>query len=207
MRPLNQSTMEAIRDCIADNTCYDGDCLTVRTIAFRAGIPFQTVGYYLKKMIDSGEIEPDERYGYQFAEKKQKFRQLYRVVEIVGRVSCGQLNIAESDICEYVKLPAELFGSGEYFALRADGDSMINAGIESGDTVLIRKQNTAQPGQIVVMLSTEFTDSGATLKRYYPEPEKKRIRLHPENDEMDDFYISEGIIQGVAEKVIKVRAL
>ena len=57
------------------------------------------------------------------------------------------------------------------------------------------------------MLSTEFSDSGATLKRYYPEPAKQRIRLHPENDEMDDIYITNGVIQGIAERVIKVRAL
>ena len=207
MRPLNQSTIEAIRDCIAENTCYDGECLSVRTIAQKTDVPFQTIAYYLRKMIETGEVEPDDRYGYQFASRRQKLNRSYRVIELVGSISCGQLNIAEEDIAEYMQFPEEFFGSGEYFALRADGESMINAGIEDGDIVLIKKQNTAREGQIVVMLSTEFSDSGATLKRYYPEPAKQRIRLHPENDEMDDIYISSGVIQGIAERVIKVRTL
>ena len=207
MRPINQSTIEAIRDCIAENTCYSGECLSVRSIALKTDIPFQTIAYYLRKMIETGEVESDDKYGYQFASRRRKLNRSYRVIELVGSVSCGQLNIAEESVEEYIQFPEEFFGSGEYFALRADGESMINAGIEDGDIVLIKKQSTAHEGQIVVMLSTEFTDSGATLKRYYPEPAKHRIRLHPENDEMSDIYISEGIIQGVAERVIKVREL
>lgn len=82
---------------------------------------------------------------------------------------------------------------------------MINIGIESGDLVLIRKQNYANPGQVAVVISTEFSDAGGTLKRYYPEPEKKRVRLHPENDSMKDFFVRECVVQGVAKKVFKVR--
>ena len=208
VRPLNQSTIEAIRDCIAENTCYDGEVLTVRSIAQRTGVPFQTIAYYLRKLLESGEIEADERYGYQFAIRRPKLNHSYRIIGLVGGISCGQLNIAEENVEEYLQLPEEYFvGGGEYFALTAEGESMIGAGIEDGDLVLIKKQSVARAGQIVVMLSTEFTDSGATLKRYYPEPDKGRIRLHPENDEMDDIYIKEGLIQGVAEKVIKVRSL
>ncbi len=207
MRPLNQATMESIRDCIAENTCYDGECLTLRSIALRTGIPYQTVGYYLKKMIESGELETDGRYGYQFSSRKPKLHRSYRVIEMVGRIPCGQLNIAEDDIHEYMQFPEEMFGSGDYFALTAHGESMIDAGIEPGDIVIVRRQNTAEPGQIVVMLSTEFTDSGVTLKRYYPEPEKHRIRLHPENSSMEDIYITEGVIQGVAERAVRVSKL
>ena len=76
---------------------------------------------------------------------------------------------------------------------------MINVGIDDGDLVLIRQQSYADAGQIVVAL----IEDEATLKRYYPEPEKKRVRLHPENDEMSDIYVSDCLIQGVAFKVIK----
>lgn len=207
MRPMNHTTIEAIRDCIAENTCYDGECLTVRSIARRTGIPYQTIGYYLRKMTDSGEISADDKYGYQFASRKPKLRRSYRVIEMVGSIPCGQLGIAEENIHEYIQLPEDLFGSGDYFALTAHGDSMIGAGIESGDTVIVRRQNTAEAGQIVVMLSTEFTDSGVTLKRYYPEPENHRIRLHPENPSMEDIYITDGVVQGVAEKVVRVSRL
>lgn len=76
---------------------------------------------------------------------------------------------------------------------------MIEAGIESGDLVLIRKQDYAQEGQIVVALIGEE----ATLKRYYPEPEHNRICLHPENSTMEDINVSSCAIQGVAVKVLK----
>jgi repressor LexA len=76
---------------------------------------------------------------------------------------------------------------------------MIDAGIESGDLVLVRKQSTAHAGEIAVVL----VGDEVTLKRYYPEPDKRRIRLHPENKEMEDLYVTDAEIQGVAVKVIK----
>ena len=77
---------------------------------------------------------------------------------------------------------------------------MIEVGIEGGDLVLIRQQDTADPGQIVVAL---VDNEDATLKRYFPEPEKHRVRLHPENSSMDDIYVPDCVIQGVAVKVLK----
>ena len=65
--------------------------------------------------------------------------------------------------------------------------------------VVVKKQNHAKRGDIIVALA----DGKNTLKRYFPEPEHKRIRLHPENSEMEDFYVTELYIQGVATKVIK----
>ena len=76
---------------------------------------------------------------------------------------------------------------------------MIEAGIEDGDLVLIRQQNVADEGQIVVAL----IDDEATLKRFYPEPQKHRIRLHPENSRMEDIFVARCGIQGVAVKVLK----
>ena len=90
-------------------------------------------------------------------------------------------------------------GDPSCFALRVRGDSMINAGINDGDYVIIRKQNYANEGQIVVAL----IDDDATLKRYYLDRENKRIRLHPENNRMKDMFYDEISIQGVAVKVIK----
>lgn len=77
---------------------------------------------------------------------------------------------------------------------------MINVGIHDGDLVIIRKQNAADEGQIVVAL----TDDGeCTLKRYYLDRRRRKIRLHPENDEMEDMYFNKIQIQGVAVKIIK----
>lgn len=76
---------------------------------------------------------------------------------------------------------------------------MIEAGIEDGDLVLIRVQSTAERGQIVVAL----VGDEATLKRYYPEPEHRRVRLHPENESMEDIYVTSCIIQGVAVMLLR----
>ena len=118
---------------------------------------------------------------------------------VLGSVACGVPKLAIENIEEYIRLPVALFGNGNFYILRANGDSMIDAGINDGDLVVIRAQDYASPGQIVVALM----EDEATLKRFYPEPEKHRIRLHPENEEMEDIYVEGCIIQGIAVKVLK----
>ncbi len=81
----------------------------------------------------------------------------------------------------------------------ASGESMIDVGIEDGDLVVIRKQDTANEGDIVVAL----VDYEATLKRFYMDILNRRIILHPENKMMKDIYVDNCMIQGVAVKVIK----
>lgn len=76
---------------------------------------------------------------------------------------CGLQEYAEENFEEYVPLPVALFGQGDFFLLRASGYSMIEAGIEPGDLVVVRKQNTAEEGDIVVAL----VDNETTLKRFY----------------------------------------
>ena len=169
-------------------------------------IPYQTVWYYLNKMINNGDVSEDNKYGYTL--KKHTGEDLnteYRNVQILGEVPCGEPNIADLFVDDYIKVPSDFIFGGDYFALKAKGDSMIKIGIENGDYVLVQRQKYADSGQVVVILSTEFSDSGVTLKRYYPEPEKNRIRLHPENDLMKDFFISSGEVQGIAKKVIKIK--
>ena len=117
----------------------------------------------------------------------------------IGTIPCGPLDDREEYIDGYVRLPKSFVGKGSFFILTADGNSMIDAGIDDGDMVIIRKQDYARRGDIVVALA----DGQSTLKRYYPEPENKRIVLHPENEEMDDIIVSSCLIQGVATKVIK----
>jgi repressor LexA len=88
------------------------------------------------------------------------------------------------------------------FALKVSGDSMIEAHIDDGDYVIIRRQHNAVPGQIVV---AQTPDGEATLKRFYPEKAKKRIRLQPANSEMEPIYVKDcrilGVVSGVVRKV------
>ena len=108
---------------------------------------------------------------------------------VLGNIACGLPNVAEENIEEYVSLPESLFGRGEFYILRARGESMIEAGIEDGDLVVIRKQSYANDGDIIVALVEEE----ATLKRMYRE-ENGRIILHPENKEMSDIIVDNCII-------------
>ena len=118
---------------------------------------------------------------------------------IVGSIPCGSPQYEEEHIEAYVSLPESIFGSGEFYILRASGNSMIEAGIDDGDLVVIKKQKTANEGDIVVAL----VDNQNTLKRYYIDRKKRCVRLHPENSSMKDIYVKECIIQGVAHHVIK----
>ncbi|HPE95526.1 MAG TPA: transcriptional repressor LexA [Bacillota bacterium] len=118
---------------------------------------------------------------------------------IIGTVQCGAPTLEEENFEEYVALPVSLFGKGEFFILRARGESMIEAGIEPGDLVVVRKQNYADDGDIVVAL----VDNCTTLKTFYRDEKKRRVVLHPENAQMEDIYPDECYIQGVAEDIIK----
>ena len=109
-----------------------------------------------------------------------------------GRSTFGRLE-------SYVPLPTVIFGDAAHFILRAQGDSMVEAGIEDGDLVVVRKQHTAREGEIVVAL----VDNETTLKRFYLDRERHQVRLHPENREMADIYVDHCYIQGVAQHVIK----
>ena len=176
----------------------NGASPSVREIADELGVNYSTVSRYLKHMREQGMIDYEGHRNIT-TEENRKTKTETTKVAILGAVSCGIPKFAEENIEEYVRLPISLFGSGDFYILRANGDSMINAGIEDGDLVLIRQQSYANEGQIVVALM----EDEATLKRYYPEPQKRRIRLHPENSSMRDIYVANCIIQGVAVKVLK----
>lgn len=118
-------------------------------------------------------------------------------VPVLGEVACGSPILAEENIEEYVRLPISIFGKGDFFILRARGDSMINAGIEDGDLILARKQEVAEYNQIVVAL----VGDEATLKRFRPQGGK--IYLHAENPAYEDIVLDSCLIQGVAVKIIK----
>lgn len=101
---------------------------------------------------------------------------------------------------EYIPLPVSVFGSGDFYVLRASGDSMIDAEINSGDLVVIEKQQTANIGDIVVALTDDRLN---TLKRLCFDEERNCYYLHPENAAYEDIYVQGLSVQGVARHVIK----
>ena len=198
MRTMNSEYFKMIEEFIDEYREKNGGSPTVREIQDGTGIARSTVSRYLSFMRDNGMIDYEGFRNITTREAKITRAETTKV-PVLGAVSCGVPKFAEENIEEYVRLPVALFGKGDFFILRANGDSMINAGIEDGDLVLIRQQSYANEGQIVVALM----EDEATLKRYYPEPQKRRIRLHPENSSMRDIYVANCIIQGVAVKVLK----
>ena len=109
---------------------------------------------------------------------------------VVGRVAAGEPILAQQNIDTYFPIPAENVPSGESFALRVHGESMINAGIFDGDLIFVHSCSSAENGEIIVAL----VDDSATVKRFYKE--KDHIRLQPENDTMDPIIVSDCTILG-----------
>ena len=154
-------------------------------------------GSWETRMDENGMIRYD---GQQIStEQTEKVQTEFTSVALLGAVSCGVPTLEEEYAQEYVSLPVSMFGKGTFFLLKANGDSMIEAGISSGDLVLVRKQSEAKEGDIVVAL----VGNENTLKRYFVDKENEKIRLHPENKKMKDIIVSSCEIQGVAIKVIK----
>ena len=99
---------------------------------------------------------------------------------VVGQVAAGQPILAEENIEEYVSVPPAAGGAEGEYVLRVRGDSMIDAGILEGDYVVVRPQETAGDGEIVVALVGE---DDATVKRFFRETD--HVRLQPENQAME----------------------
>ena len=193
MKTLRSDRYELIKKFITEYVDETGNSPTVYEIASGTGIAKTSVARYVNSMIERGELDNCGRRTLKPTDTKPEVVR----VPILGQVACGLPKLAEENIEEYVRLPVALFGRGAFYILRAVGDSMVNAGIDDGDLVLIRQQSTAEVGQIVVAL----VEDEATLKRYYPE--KDHVRLHPENPELEDIIVPSCEIQGVAVKVLK----
>lgn len=198
MRHKNEEYFALLENFINEYTIENGRSPSNRDMASGTGLSTATVSRYLQYMREQGMLDYDGQRNIRTL-RQQKMSGAMVEVPILGTIACGIPNLAEENIEEYVQLPVSVFGKGNFYLLHANGESMLDAGIEDGDLVLVRKQNYADEGQIVVAL----VDDEATLKRYYPEPQKHRVRLHPENKTMEDIYAENCIIQGVAVKVLK----
>jgi len=119
---------------------------------------------------------------------------------LVGQVAAGQPILADENIEEYVEVPVLAGGSDGEFVLAVRGDSMVDAGILDGDFVVVRRQETASDGEIVVALVGEE----ATVKRFFKESD--HVRLQPENATMEPIRTRDvsivGRVVGVLRKVV-----
>lgn len=197
MRHKSNDRMMQIKDFVEKYYLTNRHSPSTREIAEELGIVKSTAYKYLIAMRNQGMIEYDGENV--LTDKIEKANVELTSVAVLGSISCGVPQLEEEYAEEFVTLPVSMFGKGEFYFLRANGNSMIEAGIDDGDLVLIRKQSVAKDGQIVVAL----VDNQNTLKRFFVDEKKHCIRLHPENKTMEDIIVPECVIQGVAVKVIK----
>jgi repressor LexA len=120
------------------------------------------------------------------------------VIQMAGLVAAGS-PIEAIEQQETVDVPEELLGSGEYFALKVRGNSMVEEGIMNGDTIVVQKQATAENGQTVVAL----VDGNATVKKFFRR--KGEVELRPANAAMKSIFVREGefAIQGVVVGLLR----
>ena len=197
MRNVSADTIIMIRRCVEDYFDDYTRSPSVREISTMTGISKSTVQRYIEIMERVGIItRTDDGIETPYISKTE--RNMVSVAKL-GRIPCGPLDEKEEYIEGYVKLPESFVGKGKFFILVASGDSMIEAGIDDGDMIIIKQQETARKGDIVVALA----NGQSTLKRYMPDPTIKKIRLHPENSSMEDIIVDNCQVQGVAIKVIK----
>ncbi|MDE7106756.1 MAG: transcriptional repressor LexA [Clostridiales bacterium] len=197
MRSKDQDLLNSIQQFIESFCDRNGYGPSTREVGGQFNISGMSANRYMMELERQGRITRG-RVGYESNSLAMGDREM-RSVAIVGSVPCGPLTAEEEYIEGYIKLPESLIGTGQYYFLKASGDSMIGAGIDDGDLVLIRQQETAVMNDIVVAL----VENENTLKRLKYNEKKKRYYLHPENEMMDDIYVDSLSIQGVAIKVFK----
>ena len=201
MRSRDKSKYDKIVEAINDLYFESGQVPNTREIGEAVKMPRGSLMRYLGWMRDEGVIDyEDGQYRGISTEAIKKAKGGHKPIPIVGSIACGTPTLAEENIDSYITISTEFIGQGDYYFLKASGNSMIEAGINDGDLVLVRQQQEANNGQIVVILTE---DGENTLKRYYRDDNIQMIRLRPENSAMEEILVKECRIQGVAIKVIK----
>lgn len=199
---------QAVLDCIEACIREKGYGPTVREVCQMLGLSSpSTVHVHLKALEEKGFIKRDPL-------KSRSIALAYAIedspaahaagsvaysnlvtIPLVGNVAAGSPILAEENITDNITLPTDIVGDAPSFMLSVRGESMIEAGINDGDYVVVKEQPVANNGDIVVAI----IDDGATVKRFYKEAD--HIRLQPENSSMEPIITTQCSIAG---KVVAV---
>ncbi|MBO8155141.1 MAG: transcriptional repressor LexA [Bacillaceae bacterium] len=189
---------QAILDYIKDQVTEKGYPPSVREIAKAVGLASSsTVHGHLSRLEQKGFIRRDPTKPraieiLDLEEENQIPKNDAAYAPLIGKVTAGEPITAIENIEEYIPVPAHLAPSADdLFVLKVEGESMIEAGILNEDLVIVRKQQTAQNGDIVVAMTEE---GEATVKRFFKE--KDYIRLQPENATMEPIIVHNVTILG-----------
>ena len=192
-RPITKK-QEEILNYIKEEILERGFPPAVREICQAVGLKStSSVHSHLESLEKNGYIRRDPTKPRAIEILDESFNMLRREmvnVPVVGTVAAGQPILAEQNIDSYFPIPSEYMPNEQSFILKVKGESMVNAGILDGDSVLVMQQTTARNGDIVVAL----IEDSATVKTYYKE--NGHYRLQPENDTMDPIIVDDCKILG-----------
>lgn len=204
---------KAILKFIEKQVDEDGYPPSVREICKAVGLnSTATVHGYLGRLAEKGYIKKEDQKGRTLRliktadnkEIKKEDKSFYSgkemvEVPVIGKITAGEPILAVENVTDTFPIPIDFVGNCESFMLTVRGESMIEAGILNGDYILVKKQNTARNGEIVVALIGEE----ATVKTFYKETD--HIRLQPENSTMDPIIVPTceilGKVAGVFRKM------
>ena len=180
---VSQEKLIMVMDYIRKFSEENGYTPSVREIGKECGIKSTATVYsYLQKLQDKGYLNK--------ATNKKRSVTLAKSsgvnIPLIGTVTAGQPIFAYENYEDYYTFPAGEFRGEDLFMLRVQGTSMIDAGIMNGDKIIVRRQETAENGEIVVAL----VDDSATVKRFYRK--NGQIILHPENEALSDMVFEDG---------------
>ena len=202
-----------ILDYIEKQSLKNGYPPSVREIGKAVGLrSTATVHGYLAKLEEKGYLKKESQKGRTLKLLKgssgkkpldttKDFYSNKEMVEVpvIGKITAGAPILAVENVTDTFPIPIDFVGNSESFMLTVRGESMIEAGILDGDYILVKKQNTANNGEIVVAL----IEDEATVKTFYKE--KDYIRLQPENSTMDPIIVPDckilGKVAGVFRKM------
>ncbi|MDE6597778.1 MAG: transcriptional repressor LexA [Clostridia bacterium] len=177
---------EAVFDFIQKYISENGFAPSVREICKSCDIKSTATAFnYINELAEKGLINKAN-----FKNRAVSLKQNVLNVPLVGTVAAGQPIFATENYENFYSIPGNFFSGEDLFMLNVHGDSMINIGMFDGDKIVVKRQETADNGDIVVAL----VDDSATVKRFFKRDGK--IILHPENDNMQDFIFDNVTILG-----------
>lgn len=202
LSPEADKILNVIRECLSKDSLP-----TIREISNQSGFSSKLVLHYLFELEASGYIKrsPYRARTIQLVSRDEQQEKDVSMVPLVGASAAGPVILAEQNIEEYVPVSTKLIGSHrDTFLLKVKGSSM-KPYLEHGDIAIVRPQNTADKGEIIVAaIENEFThEFESTIKEYYPTEED--IILKPLNDKFDPILVKKETlhIQGVIKGVVK----